>query len=51
MAGMVRAQVLVLNGADDAMITAEQIDGFKKEMAAAGAKYEFVNLPGAKHSF
>jgi len=51
MAGMVKAQVLVLNGADDAMITAEQIDGFKKEMAAAGAKYEFVNLPGAKHSF
>jgi dienelactone hydrolase len=33
------------------MVTAEQIAAFKKEMAAAGADYTFVNYPGAVHSF
>jgi len=49
--GAVKARLLVLNGADDGMVTAEQIEAFKKEMTAAGAKYEFVNLAHAKHSF
>jgi dienelactone hydrolase len=49
--GAVKARLLVLSGADDAMITAEQIDAFKKEMTAAGARFEFVSLPHAKHSF
>lgn len=49
--GKIKAHVLVLNGADDPMVTAEQIDAFKKEMTAAKAKFEFVNLAGARHSF
>ena len=49
--GAVKARVLVLNGEDDGMVTADQIAAFKKEMTAAGAKFEFVNLPHAKHSF
>ncbi len=49
--GRVRAQVLVLNGADDPFITADQIAAFKKEMENAGAKYRFISYPGAKHSF
>ena len=49
--GQVKAKVLVLNGADDPMVKPEQIAAFKKEMAAAGVDYEFVNYPGAKHSF
>jgi dienelactone hydrolase len=49
--GAVKARLLVLNGADDGMITAEQIAAFKKEMTDARAKFEFVNLPHAKHSF
>jgi dienelactone hydrolase len=49
--GAVKARLLVLNGADDGMVTAEQIDAFKKEMTAAKAKFEFVNLSHAKHSF
>lgn len=49
--GKVKARILVLNGADDGMVTAEQIEAFKKEMTAARARYEFVNLPHAKHSF
>jgi len=43
--------VLVLNGADDPMITREQVATFKKEMTAAGATFEFVDLEHAKHSF
>ncbi len=49
--GAVKARLLVLNGEDDGMVTAEQIDAFKKEMTAARARFEFVNLPHAKHSF
>lgn len=49
--GKVKAQVLVLNGADDSFIPADQIAAFKKEMDDAGAKYRFINYPGARHSF
>lgn len=49
--GKVKARVLVYNGADDPFVTAEQITAFKKEMADAAVDYEFVNIPGAKHSF
>lgn len=44
-------QVLVLNGADDPFIKAEQISQFKSDMDAAGIQYEFINYPGAVHSF
>ena len=50
-AGAVKARLLVLSGQDDAMITPEQIEAFKKEMTAAGAKFEVVSLPHARHSF
>ncbi len=49
--GEVKARVLVLNGADDPMVTQEQIAEFKREMEAAGADYRFINYPGALHSF
>lgn len=49
--GAVKAQVLVYNGADDQFTPSEQIEAFKKEMTDAKVKFEFVNLPGAKHSF
>ena len=49
--GKVKARVLVLNGADDPFVKPEQIAAFKEEMSAAGVDYEFVNYPGAKHSF
>ncbi len=49
--GAVKARLLVLNGEDDGMVTAEQIAALKKEMADAGAKLDFVNLPHARHSF
>jgi dienelactone hydrolase len=49
--GKVKAKILVLNGADDPFTKPEQIAAFKEEMKAAGVDYEFVNYPGAKHSF
>ncbi len=49
--GDIRTRVLVFNGADDPMVTAEHIEAFRKEMQAAGADYTFVNYPGAVHSF
>lgn len=49
--GSVKAKVLVEHGAEDSMITPEQITAFKAEMDNAGADYRFVSLPGAKHGF
>jgi dienelactone hydrolase len=49
--GAVKPQVVVLTGADDPMIGKDQVDAFKKEMDAAGAKYEVVAYPHAQHSF
>lgn len=49
--GGVRARVLVLNGADDPLVTPADIATFKQEMEAAGADYRFVSYPGARHSF
>jgi dienelactone hydrolase len=49
--GKVKAFILVCNGADDPFTTKEQIDAFKKEMDSAKVQYEFVNYPGAVHSF
>lgn len=50
-AGAVKASVLVLNGADDAWVPAEQIASFEKEMRDAGADWQFVNFGGAVHCF
>ena len=47
----VKAKILVLNGADDPFVTAEQIAAFKQEMQRAGADLDFVSYPGVKHSF
>jgi dienelactone hydrolase len=49
--GKVKARILVANGADDPFVSAADIEGFKKEMDAAGVRYQFVNYPGAKHAF
>ncbi len=49
--GRVKARVLVLTGAADPFIPAEQIQGFEKEMKTAGVDYELKSYPGVKHSF
>ena len=49
--GDMKAKILVLTGGADPNIPPEQVDGFKKEMDAAGVSYEVVSYPGVKHSF
>lgn len=49
--GQVKARILVLNGADDPMVNAQQIEVFHQEMSAAGVDYRFINYPGARHGF
>ncbi len=44
-------EYLVLNGADDPMVTPEQVETFKLGMDEAGVKYSFLNYPGAVHAF
>jgi dienelactone hydrolase len=50
-AGGSHPSVLVLNGADDRSVTAEDIAGFQKEMDAAKVDWEFTNYSGAVHCF
>jgi dienelactone hydrolase len=49
--GVVKAEVLVFNGADDPFVKQQHIDAFMAEMAHANVKHSFTNYPGAKHSF
>ncbi|MFZ2198242.1 MAG: dienelactone hydrolase family protein [Thermodesulfovibrionales bacterium] len=49
--GAVKAKILVLHGEDDKFTIAEQVDAFKKEMKDAGADFQFITYPGAKHGF
>jgi dienelactone hydrolase len=48
--GVVKASLLVLNGADDKG-TAGDIPAFQQEMNNAGADWQFVNFSGAVHCF
>jgi dienelactone hydrolase len=47
----VKAELLVLNGGDDPFVPEEQSEAFKKAMDNANIEYEFINYPGAVHSF
>lgn len=49
--GVVKAFLLVCNGADDPFTTQTQIDDFKKQMESEKVQYEFINYAGAVHSF
>ena len=49
--GEVKARVLVCHGAADAMVSEEDVAGFKQEMADAGADCRFVAYEGALHGF
>jgi dienelactone hydrolase len=47
----VRAKVLVLNGADDPWVSAEDIASFQREMTGAGADWQLHNYGGTVHAF
>jgi dienelactone hydrolase len=43
--------IFVATGGSDPFVPPEQVDAFKKEMDAAGAKYDVVIYPNTKHAF
>lgn len=47
----IKAQILVANGADDPMISEQQVADFKAVMDATGANYKYVSYDGAVHGF
>jgi dienelactone hydrolase len=47
----IKCPVLVLHGADDPFVKADEVAAFKKEMEDAKVKYTFIAYPGAVHSF
>jgi len=49
--GVVKASLLVLNGANDTNTSLDDVAGFKKEMDAAGVDWQFVDFSGAVHCF
>ncbi|MBF8780758.1 dienelactone hydrolase family protein [Pseudomonas fulva] len=49
--GSVKAKVLVEHGAADSMVDERQVQAFKQEMSDAGASFDFVSIPGARHGF
>lgn len=49
--GKVKARILVLAGAADPFVPAEQVAAFTQEMKAAGARFQVVSYPGVKHGF
>lgn len=50
-AGKIVASILACNGAADDFIPADQVQTFQKNLAAAGADWEFIEYGSAKHSF
>lgn len=49
--GKIPAKILVLHGAADPYVPAEQVAGFEKEMTGAKADWQLVSYSGAVHSF
>jgi dienelactone hydrolase len=49
--GVFAGRIFVAQGGADPFVPPEQVEAFRKEMDAAGAGYEVVVYPGAKHSF
>lgn len=47
----IKARIISFSGEADPMIGADKVAAFRKEMDGAGAKYEVVTYPGAKHAF
>ena len=50
-ARQIKAPVLVLHGADDPAVPAQQVDAFIAEMKAAKVDWQLVSYGGAVHSF
>ena len=49
--GQVKPRLLVLTGEADDFVPKAQVDAFKREMEAAGVRYEVKSYPNAQHAF
>ena len=49
--GKVKAKIRVYNGEDDKFTPQQAIDAFMQEMRDARVDFQFINYPGAVHSF
>lgn len=49
--GEVKAKVLVCHGAEDAMVSDQDVALFKEEMTQAGVDFRFISYEGAMHGF
>jgi dienelactone hydrolase len=47
----IKGKILVLHGADDPFVGADEVMGFEHEMTSAGCNWELVKYSGAVHSF
>jgi dienelactone hydrolase len=47
----IKSRVLVLHGADDPFVPADEVAAFEKEMKDAKVNYQMVAYPGAVHGF
>jgi dienelactone hydrolase len=50
-AGKIKAKIRAYNGENDKFTPKEAIDAFMKEMRDAKVDFQFINYPGAVHSF
>lgn len=46
-----KGKIFIAHGGADSFSAPAQVEGLKHELDAAGANYEFVEYPGAKHGF
>ncbi|APX64155.1 dienelactone hydrolase family protein [Acinetobacter schindleri] len=49
--GQVQAEILVLHGEQDSMVSLDDVESFRKEMQAANVKYDVIIFKDAKHGF
>lgn len=49
--GAIQGRVLALTGEADPFVPPEQVAAFRAEMEAAGARFEVIGYPGARHGF
>ena len=49
--GRFKGRILVCHGADDPLVSQEELDAFRREMTDADVDYTLIIYPGATHSF
>jgi dienelactone hydrolase len=49
--GVIKARILVFQGADDKFVGPDQVRAFRREMEKAGADFRIILYAGATHSF